>query len=571
MGSSLRRKTPRPRKGDSEPLSSSSASPYSAGSKCSRAQESDPDGLRTLRYNRGGAERYWGVAKWQGTGFWSRDRRFESCRPSPSARQPEGSLSRPMSEGGTSPPIFAVVLAAGKGTRMKSNRAKVLHTLCGVPMINYVIEATRPLVPERLLVVVGHQAELVEAVLPEDAEPVLQREQRGTGDAVRVALRAIDEEEKGVLLVVNGDGPLISDRTLGELVERHRSAGVGATVLVAELEDPSGLGRVVEDAGVVRIVEERDATEIERGIGLVNLGLYAFKLSEVRDAIERVEADNGQDELYLTDVLEIIGRRSRAVTYRLKDLEEANLVNDRSQLARAEEILRRRILDAHMRDGVTVRDPVSTHIEASVEIGRDTVILPGTFLRGNTKIGSDCVVGPSTDLLDTVVEDGARVEHSVGRGAEVGEGATVGPYAFLRPGTVLGPEAKVGAYCEVKNSRVGKGSKVPHLSYVGDAEIGEDANLGAGTITANYDGVKKNRTTIGDGAFTGVNTNLIAPVTIGEGAYLGAGSVVNKDIPPGKLAVGMPARVIRDAPEFLRKASKSEDAEGERPESETED
>jgi len=453
-----------------------------------------------------------------------------------------------MSQGGTLPQTFAVVLAAGKGTRMKSNRAKVLHTLCGVPMVNYVIEALKPLAPERLLVVVGHQADLVRGVLPEEAETVLQREQLGTGDAVRVALEALEGEEEGVLLVVNGDGPLISDRTLEELVERHRSAGVGATVLVAELEDPRGLGRVVEDAGVVRIVEERDATEEERAIGLVNLGLYAFDLSEIRDAIGKVNADNGQGELYLTDVLEIIGRRSRAVTYRLKDLEEANLVNDRSQLARAEEILRRRILDAHMREGVTVRDPVSTHIEASVEIGRDTVILPGSFLRGATKIGSDCVIGPSADLLDTVVGDGARVEHSVGRGAEVGEGATVGPYAFLRPGTVLGPDAKVGAYCEVKNTRVGRGSKVPHLSYVGDAEIGEDANLGAGTITANYDGVNKHKTTIGDGAFTGVNTNLIAPVTIGDGAYLGAGSVVNKDIPPGKLAVGMPARVIRDAP-----------------------
>jgi bifunctional UDP-N-acetylglucosamine pyrophosphorylase / glucosamine-1-phosphate N-acetyltransferase len=267
-------------------------------------------------------------------------------------------------------------------------------------------------------------------------------------------------------------------------------------------------------------------------------------------------------------VLEIIGRRSRAVTYRLKNPEEANLVNDRSQLARAEEILRRRILDAHMRDGVTVRDPVSTHIEASVEIGRDTVILPGTFLRGNTKIGSDCVIGPSADLLDTVVGEGARVEHSVGRGAQVGEGASVGPYAFLRPGTVLGPAVKVGAYCEVKNTRVGRGSKVPHLSYVGDAEIGENANLGAGTITANYDGVKKNRTSIGDGAFTGVNTNLIAPVTIGDGAYLGAGSVVNKDIPPGKLAVGMPARVIRDAPERVRQR---DDEKSERQETGTED
>jgi bifunctional UDP-N-acetylglucosamine pyrophosphorylase/glucosamine-1-phosphate N-acetyltransferase len=453
-----------------------------------------------------------------------------------------------MSQGGTLPQTFAVVLAAGKGTRMKSNRAKVLHTLCGIPMVNYVIEALKPLAPERLLVVVGHQADVVRGVLPEEAETVLQREQLGTGDAVRVALEALEGEEEGVLLVVNGDGPLISDQTLEELVERHRSAGVGATVLVAELEDPRGLGRVVEDAGVVRIVEERDATEDERAIGLVNLGLYAFELSEIRDAIGKVDPDNGQGELYLTDVLEIIGRRSRAVTYRLKDLEEANLVNDRSQLARAEEILRRRILDAHMREGVTVRDPVSTHIEASVEIGRDTVILPGSFLRGATKIGSDCVIGPSADLLDTRVGDGARVEHSVGRGAEVGEGATVGPYAFLRPGTVLGPDAKVGAYCEVKNTRVGTGSKVPHLSYVGDAEIGENANLGAGTITANYDGVNKHRTTIGDGAFTGVNTNLIAPVTIGDGAYLGAGSVVNKDIPPGKLAVGMPARVIRDAP-----------------------
>jgi bifunctional UDP-N-acetylglucosamine pyrophosphorylase/glucosamine-1-phosphate N-acetyltransferase len=454
-----------------------------------------------------------------------------------------------------------MVLAAGKGTRMKSNRAKVLHTLCGVPMVNYVIEAIRPLSPERLLVVVGHQASLVESALPEDAESVLQREQLGTGDAVRVALGSLEERDEGLLLVVNGDGPLISDGTLGELVERHRSAQVGATVLVAELGDPGGLGRVVEDAGVVRIVEEKDATDAERGIHLVNLGLYAFELSEIRDAISQVTDANEQGELYLTDVLEIIGRRSRAVTYRLKNPEEANLVNDRSQLARAEEILRRRILDAHMRDGVTVRDPVSTHIEASVEIGRDTVILPGSFLRGETKIGSDCVIGPSADLLDTVVGDGALVEHSVGRGAEVGPGASVGPYAFLRPGTVLGAVAKVGAYCEVKNTVVGRGSKVPHLSYVGDAEIGEDANIGAGTITANYDGVHKHRTRIGDRAFTGVNTNLIAPVTIGDGAYLGAGSVVNKDVPPDKLAVGMPARVIRDAP---GKACKD------RPETETE-
>ncbi len=465
------------------------------------------------------------------------------------------------------PQIFAVVLAGGKGTRMKSNRAKVLHTLCGVPMVNYAIEAITPLLPEKLLVVVGHQAEQVEAVLPPEAEPVLQKEQLGTGDAVRVALDAISEEE-GTLLVVNGDGPLISHRTLGELVERHRAAEVGATVLVAELPDPTGLGRVAEDAGVVRIVEEREATEAEREINLVNLGLYAFALPEIRDAIERIGSDNSDGEVYLTDVLEVIGRRSRAVTYRLKDLEEANLVNDRAHLARAEEILRRRILDAHMRNGVTVRDPTSTHIEAGVEIGRDTVVLPGTFLRGETRIGADCVIGPSTDLLDTVVGDGAQVEHSVGRGASVGVDANVGPYSYLRPGTELGPAAKVGAYCEVKNTRIGDGSKVPHLSYVGDTEIGEDANLGAGTITANYDGTNKNRTSIGDGVFTGVNTSLIAPVTIEEGAYVGAGSVVNKDIPSGKLAVGMPARVIRDAPGKVSK--ESSDGGEERPDTEME-
>ncbi|MEJ7842654.1 MAG: bifunctional UDP-N-acetylglucosamine diphosphorylase/glucosamine-1-phosphate N-acetyltransferase GlmU [Rubrobacter sp.] len=458
-----------------------------------------------------------------------------------------------------SSPIFAVILAAGRGTRMRSNRAKVLHTLCGVPMVNYVIEATRPLLPEGLFVVVGHQAELVEAVLPPDATPVLQEEQRGTGDAVRVALEALEGQESGVLLVVNGDGPLISDRTLGELLERHRSAGVGATVLVAKMEDPSGLGRVVEEAGVVRVVEERDASESERRNRLVNLGLYAFELAEIRAAISGLESGNEQGELYLTDVLETIGSRSRAVTYRLKNPEEANLVNDRAQLARAEDILRRRILDAHMRNGVTVRDRASTHIEASVKIGRDTVILPGSFLRGGTQIGSDCVIGPSSDLLDTMVGDGAQVEHSVGRGAVVGESVTVGPYSFLRPGTVLEAGSKVGAYCEVKNTRVGKGSKVPHLSYIGDTQIGEGANLGAGTITANYDGENKSQTNIGDGAFTGVNTNLIAPVTIGADSYTGAGSVVSKDVPPGRLAVGAPARVIKESPQSRRKRAMDEE------------
>jgi bifunctional UDP-N-acetylglucosamine pyrophosphorylase/glucosamine-1-phosphate N-acetyltransferase len=334
---------------------------------------------------------------------------------------------------------------------------------------------------------------------------------------------------------------------------------------VAELEDATGLGRVTEDAGVVRIVEEKEATEAEKEVRSGNLGLYAFDLSEIRRALEIIDTNNSQGELYLTDALEVIGWESRAVTYRVKNPEEANLVNDRAQLAKAEEIVRRRILDAHMRAGVTVRDPVSTHIEASVEIGRDTVILPGTFLRGETKIGSDCVIGPSADLLDTVVDDGTLVEHSVGRGAAIGAGVSVGPYAYLRPGTVLGEASKVGAYCELKNTMVGAESKVPHLSYVGDTEIGEGANLGAGTITANYDGKNKHRTRIGDGVFTGINTNLIAPISVGESAYIGAGSVVNKDVPPGKLAVGMPARVIRDAPGQVSEHGEKNQDERQRP------
>ena len=302
-------------------------------------------------------------------------------------------------------PIFAAVLAAGKGTRMKSNRAKVLHTLCGVPMVNYAVSALAPLSPERVMVVVGHQAEEVEAVLPAGAEPVLQKEQRGTGDAVRVALEEIEATE-GTLLVVNGDGPLISADTLSRLVERHRTVEAGATVLVAEVPDPSGLGRVTEDAGVVRIVEEGDATAEELAVRTVNLGLYAFELAEIRHALSLTDTDNSQGEVYLTDALEIIGRRSRAVTCHLTNLEEANLVNDRAHLARAEEVLRRNILDDYMRAGVTVRDPGSTHIEATVEIGPDTVILPGTLLRGETKIGSECTIGPQSDLLDTTVETG---------------------------------------------------------------------------------------------------------------------------------------------------------------------
>ena len=334
-----------------------------------------------------------------------------------------------------------------------------VHTLCGVPMVNYVIEALKPLASERLLVVVGHQAELVEAVLPQDAETVLQREQLGTGDAVGVALEALGGEEEGVLLVVNGDGPLISERTLEELVERHRSAGGGrpcswrSSTIQAVWDGSSrtpGWSRSSRSATPLRT--DGDQARQPRSVRVQAIGDQGRR--------RQGGAENSQGELYLTDVLEIIGRRSRAVTYRLKNLEGQPRQRPLAARAGGRDPASPHPGRPHEK-GVTVRDPDSTHIEASVEIGRDTVILPGTFLRGATIIGSDCVIGPSADLLDTVVADGARVEHSVGRGAEVGERAAVGPYAFLRPGTVLGPDAKVGAYCEVKNTRIGRGSKVP--------------------------------------------------------------------------------------------------------------
>ena len=456
---------------------------------------------------------------------------------------------------------LAVVLAAGEGKRMRSAEPKMLHQIGRLPTIAHVLKALKAADVGRIAVVVAPGQDAVAQVVAAHAPGAsvhVQSERRGTAHAVLAARKALEENADDVI-VVFGDTPFVTADAISRLRDKLKQ---GASIAVGGMRptNPNGYGRLIERNGkLVAIREERDASEAERGNRLVNLGLYAFELAEIRDAIEGLDSGNDQGELYLTDVLETIGLRSRAVTYTLKHPEEANLVNDRAQLAKAEEILRRRILDAHMRNGVTVRDPASTHIEATVEIGRDTVILPGSFLRGETKIGSDCMIGPSSDLLDTAVGDGATVEHSVGRGAVVGENVGVGPYSFLRPGTVLEEGSKVGAYCEVKNTRVGRGSKVPHLSYVGDTEIGEGANLGAGTITANFDGENKSRTSIGDGAFTGVNTNLIAPVTVGADSYTGAGSVVSKDVPPGRLAVGAPARAIKESPQSMRKRAMNDE------------
>ena len=439
-----------------------------------------------------------------------------------------------------SSPIFAVVLAAGKGTRMKSNRAKVLHTLCGIPMVNYVIEATRPLLPEQTFVVVGHQADLVEAVLPADATALLQEEQLGTGDAVRVALSAIPEDQEGVLLVVNGDGPLISDRTLGELVERHRSAGVGATVLVAEPDDPSGLGRVVEDAGVVRIVEEKDATEAERAVSLCNGGLMAIRGDLALALLDRIENRNAQGEFYLTDIVAIARQLGHRTAFLVVSEQEVHGINDRAQLAAAERMMQDRLRQAAMMSGVTLVAPETVFLSHDTRLGRDVVVEPHV------------VFGPGV-----AVEEGAVV-HSFSHleGARIASGASVGPFARLRPGASIGPGAKVGNFVEIKNTELGAGAKVSHLTYLGDASVGAEANIGAGTVTCNYDGFNKYRTQIGEGAFIGSNSSLVAPISIGRGAYVGSGSVITENVPEDGLGLGRSRQAVKEgwAVTFRQKA-----------------
>ncbi|NUR83044.1 MAG: bifunctional UDP-N-acetylglucosamine diphosphorylase/glucosamine-1-phosphate N-acetyltransferase GlmU [Nonomuraea sp.] len=439
-------------------------------------------------------------------------------------------------------PAAVIVLAAGEGTRMKSQTPKVLHELCGRALVDHQLAAARDLGPERLIVVIGHDKERVGghlAASSPDARAVVQREQRGTGHAVRTVLEEVGTIS-GTVLVTYGDVPLLRTRTLADLLERHADDGNAVTVLTAEVPDPSGYGRIIrDDAGaVLEIVEEKDATREQRAIWEMNSGIYAFDGLLLADAIKRVSTDNAQGEEYLTDVLSILredGHRVGACV--ADDHVEVEGVNDRVQLAAARRVLNLRLLEDHMRAGVTVIDPASTWVDVGVEIGADAVIHPGTQLHGATRIEAGAEVGPGTTLTDTQVGEYAVVRNAVCDSAVIGPEASVGPYAYLRPGTVLGLKAKAGTFVEMKNTQVGERSKVPHLSYAGDATIGDDVNVGAAVIFVNYDGVDKHRTTVRDGAFVGCDSMLVAPVTVGDGAYTAAGSVITNDVPPGAIGV----------------------------------
>lgn len=436
-----------------------------------------------------------------------------------------------------------IVLAAGEGTRMKSATPKVLHRIAGRTLVGHAIAAAREAQPEHLAVVVRHERDLVATHVAEvDPKAVIadQDDVKGTGRAVQCALDVLPADLDGTVLVTYGDVPLLSGSTLHALVDHHSASGSAVTVITANLANPTGYGRILRgaDDSVEGIVEHKDATPEQLAITEINSGIYAFDALVLRDALEHVTTDNSQGEKYLTDVLAIARSSGRRVAAHLiDDLWQTEGVNDRVQLARLGKELNRRITEKWMREGVTIVDPDTTWIDADVAIGRDATILPGTQLLGATTIGADAVIGPDSTLEDTEVGERATISRTESRLAVVGADATVGPFSYLRPGTELGAKGKIGGFVETKNAKIGEGAKVPHLTYCGDATIGEGANIGAGTIFANYDGVAKHHTTVGAHSFVGSDSVLIAPVNIADGAYVGAGSAVTADVGPGQIAV----------------------------------
>ena len=447
-------------------------------------------------------------------------------------------------------PNHVIILAAGRGTRMRSARPKVLHRLAGLPLIEHVVRAADRLQPERIGLVVGHQAERVQAALSHRASLAFARqdEQRGTGHALRQAEPLFDGLG-GTLVVLSGDVPLIRPETLEQLVRTHEDASAAITVLTATVPRPYGYGRIVRaDGRLADIVEERDASALQRRLKEINSGIYALDLPPLFDAIREIPPAGASNEIYLPDLVRIYRRRKLPVeTVEVADPDEVRGINSQTELAEVKRIVRQTRNEELMAAGVTIEDPATTYVDMDVTVGPDTVIHPGVFLQGRTSVGARCELHAGVRIVDSTLGDDVVVRnHCVLQGATLANGSQVGPFAHLRPGAAVGEAAKVGNFVEIKKSSLGRGSKANHLSYLGDATIGEGVNVGAGTITCNYDGKRKHATTVGDRVFIGSGTQLVAPVTLGDDAYVGAGSCVTDDIPAGALAVARSRQVIKD-------------------------
>ncbi|WP_433959622.1 bifunctional UDP-N-acetylglucosamine diphosphorylase/glucosamine-1-phosphate N-acetyltransferase GlmU [Cytobacillus horneckiae] len=451
---------------------------------------------------------------------------------------------------------FAVILAAGQGTRMKSKLYKVLHPVCGKPMVQHVLDQVSKLKMEKVVTIIGHGADLVKSQLGESSVYALQEEQLGTAHAVMQAKDYLEGKE-GVTIVVCGDTPLIQSETMEALFKHHDEQSAKATVLTAWTDQPAGYGRVVRNQNglVEKIVEHKDATDKERMIKEINTGTYCFDNQALFQALKKVSNDNVQGEYYLPDVIEILKGEGEVVSaYQTADFEETLGVNDRVALSQAEAFMKERINETHMRNGVTIIDPLNTYIGPDVKIGMDTVLHPGTMLSGKTQIGSECIIGPNTQIEECSVGDGTVIRQSAAHDSQIGASVNIGPFAHIRPQSNIHDEVKIGNFVEVKKAVFGKGSKASHLSYIGDAEVGKDVNLGCGSITVNYDGKNKYLTKIEDGVFVGCNSNLVAPVTIGEGAYIAAGSTITEDVPGNALSIARARQVNKE--DYVEKLNK---------------
>ena len=449
----------------------------------------------------------------------------------------------------------SVILAAGMGTRMKSKMPKVLHKVCGKPLSKWVIDASEAAGADKVCAVVGHKAETVKEVLGDVCEFALQAEQKGTGHAVMQAIDVI-KNSKGEVVILNGDTPLITAETINKAIEYHKNNGNQATVITAILDDATGYGRIVRDndGSVLKIVEQKDASKEEKKINEVNSGMYVFDAQSLVYALDKITPNNAQGEYYLTDTLEILLSAGKKIGgYAISDNDEIRGINDRVQLNEAEKIMQKRINEYHMRNGVTMRNPESVYIEDGVEIGNDTEICQNVTIKSGTKIGSDCVIGSGSMLDRAVIHDGVDVLSSVILESEVDEGTHVGPFAYIRPNCHVGKEVEVGDFVELKNSNIDDGTKISHLTYIGDSDVGKRVNFGCGTVTCNYDGKKKYRTTIGDDCFVGCNTNFVSPINVGDGVYIAAGSTITEDIPENSLSIARARQVNKEGWKDKRK------------------